>query len=376
METRIRSPATGKAGWRPNTNTLSPTHSSHVMKYPWIRPENINHIYFMDNGGDIVLKGPENPGSDILVWEFEPHSGRVKQTVVTLRPANSGAWNMQMKKGVSDTEVHVGDRTVDLAIKKPTFKWSGLFTLNQKKPRNQILKLYEIYGIKGEASPQRPLLGSDVTLSCTISRLSDTVSLHWRPKDSSQQNRSNTEQIRLNNKVYLMVRHVTVEDGKLYVCEVQENGKIVHTSNGDFTVNKTLYKQRYTVYRSSTDHSELHLVCYNTHGDSSTVMAWTSRRLQRYNVIATATASQPINVEGADFGNRLVTSAKPFDGKDFSVRIVPVLFQDAGRYSCFLGNEASVNNEGSRSPFLTVDLITVKGRRQNAASVFTDELIL
>ncbi|XP_078267303.1 uncharacterized protein LOC144599913 [Rhinoraja longicauda] len=90
-------------------------------------------------------------------------------------------------------------------------------------------------------------------------------------------------------------------------------------------------------------------------------MAWTSRRLQRYNVIATATASQPINVEGADFGNRLVTSAKPFDGKDFSVRIVPVLFQDAGCYRCFIVKGASVKDEG-RSPFLTVDLITVKVR--------------
>lgn len=90
-----------------------------------------------------------------------------------------------------------------------------------------------------EASPQTPLLGSDVTLSCTISRLSDTVSLHWRPMDSSQQNRSNTDQIRLDNTVYLMVQHVTVEDGKLYVCDVRENGNIVHTSNGDFTVDNS-----------------------------------------------------------------------------------------------------------------------------------------
>ncbi|XP_032885415.1 uncharacterized protein LOC116978404 [Amblyraja radiata] len=158
-----------------------------------------------------------------------------------------------------------------------------------------------------------------------------------------------------------MIRHVTVEDGKLYVCEVKENGNIVLTSNGDFTVNNILYKKEYTVYRSSTNHSELHLVCYNSREDSSTAMTWTSRRLQQQQqqVIASATHSQPINVKGADFGNRLVTSVKPFDGKDFSLRIVPVLFQDAGCYKCYLGKDTSVNDAGS-SPFLTIDLITVK----------------
>ncbi|XP_055498699.1 uncharacterized protein LOC129701498 [Leucoraja erinacea] len=324
-----------------------------------------NQIYFKDNEGDIVLKGPDNPGNDTLVWEWEPHSRRGKQTVVTLRIQGGDTWSKQWGNGRENTimnqEVVVDLRTVNLTIKKPTFKWSGLFTLTETHPRKLILKQYEIYGIKVEASPYRPLLGSDVTLSCTISRLSDTVSLHWRPMDSSQQNRSNTDQIRLNNTVYLMIRHVTVEDGKLYVCEVKENGNIVHTSNGNFTVNNTLYKTKYTVYRSSTDHSELHLVCYNSRGDSSTAMTWTSRRLQQQQqqVLASTTHSQSINVKGADFGNRLVTSVKPFDGKDFSLRIVPVFFQDARCYKCYLGKDTSVNEVGV-SPFLTIDLITVK----------------
>ncbi|XP_032872327.1 uncharacterized protein LOC116969606 [Amblyraja radiata] len=199
-------------------------------------------------------------------------------------------------------EMKVNSYTLDLTIDKPTFKLAGIFTLTQTEPRKQILKQYEIFGMKVEASPQRPLLGSDITLSCTISRLSDTVSLQWRPMDSSQQNRSNTDHIRLDNTVYLMVQHVTVDDGKLYVCEVRENGTILHTSNGDFTVENA--------------------------------------------------RSQPIiiNVNGNNFVNRLVTSGKLYDGKDFSVRIVPVVFQDAGLYACDL--------EGNRFP--TIDLITVK----------------
>ncbi|XP_078267135.1 uncharacterized protein LOC144599773 [Rhinoraja longicauda] len=327
--------------------------------------KNINPKYSLDNGDAIVLNGPDNPEKDsVVVWEWKPHSGKEIEKLTTFKRTGD-YWNKEEAAGGSNVDLYpemiVNYDTLDLTIHNPIFKWAGLFTLTQTEPTKQILKQYELFGIKVEASPQRPLVGSDVTLSCTISRLSDTVSLHWRPKDSSQQNRSNTEQIRLNNTVYLMVRHVTVEDGKLYVCEVQENGKIVHTSNGDFTVNKYLYNKRYTLYRSSTDHSELHLVCYGSYsyGYSRAEWTWTSRHLQQQpRVIASATRSQPTNVDGTDFNNRLVTPGKRFDGTDFSVRIVPVLFQDAGVYTCYLGT----------NPFLTIDLITVKAEPSDAVT--------
>ncbi|XP_032868262.1 uncharacterized protein LOC116966225 [Amblyraja radiata] len=79
---------------------------------------------------------------------------------------------------------------------------------------------------------------------------------------------------------------------------------------------------------------------------------WSPRHLQPLKVIASAARSQPtiINVKGTNFGNRLVTSGKLYDGKDFNVRIVPVVFQDAGVYACYLESHL----------FLTIDLITVK----------------
>ncbi|XP_032885417.1 uncharacterized protein LOC116978406 [Amblyraja radiata] len=78
---------------------------------------------------------------------------------------------------------------------------------------------------------------------------------------------------------------------------------------------------------------------------------WTSRRLQQQQkVIASAVSSQPINVNRTYFQNRLMTSVKQFNGKDFSLRIVPILFQDAGTYRCSIG----------AYPYLTIDLITVK----------------
>ncbi|XP_055498695.1 uncharacterized protein LOC129701495 isoform X2 [Leucoraja erinacea] len=315
-----------------------------------------HRMYFLDNGADIVLNGPDNPEKDsVVVWEWKPHSGKEVENLATFR-RKGNYWS----KVDLYPEMYVNHGTLDLTIYNPTFKLAGFFTLAQTEPRKQILKQYEIFGIKVEASPQRPLLGGDVTLSCTISRLSDTVSLHWRPMDSSQQNRSNTDQIRLNNTVYLMIRHVTVEDGKLYVCEVKENGNIVLTSNGDFTVNTFLYKERCTLYRSNTDHSELHLVCSPSYIYSTARWTWTSRRLQQQQkVIATAVGSQPINVNRTYFRNRLMTSVKHFNGKDFSLRIVPILFQDAGPYTCSIGTY----------PYLTIDLITVKVTAETSDAV-------
>ncbi|XP_032901431.1 CD276 antigen homolog [Amblyraja radiata] len=114
-----------------------------------------------------------------------------------------------------------------------------------------------------------------------------------------------------------------------------------------------LHRKTYTLYRSSTDHSELHLVCSGSDGDgySRAQWTWTPHHHQQLKVIASAYRSQPIiNVNGTNFVNRLMTSGKLFDGKDFNVRIVPVVFQDAGVYICFL--------EQNRFP--AIDLITVK----------------
>ncbi|XP_072924071.1 uncharacterized protein [Hemitrygon akajei] len=202
------------------------------------------------------------------------------------------------------------------------------------------------------ANPRSPVVGSDVTLSCTISRLPDTVSLCWKPVGSSQQNRRNTDQIRLNNTVYLMLRHVTVEDGKLYECEVRENGKVVKTMKGDFSVSTGKLREHTRFYRSVTDHSEFHLICSNSNEVyNSATWSWKSSFNQSLKKqIATALKSQPVNVSDSHFVNRLKLTATPFNGWNFSMRIFPVVFEDAGDYSCTLEQKA----------ILTIKLTTVK----------------
>ncbi|XP_062910920.1 uncharacterized protein LOC134349884 [Mobula hypostoma] len=317
--------------------------------------ENRNQIYFLDQGKDIVLEGPDNPGNGPLAWEWKAHSGQHTHQLGTFIRGNSGSWsrywNNDWRSDYFRQQLQLNYNTGNLRIRRPNFKFAGLFTLTQTQPTKQILRQFEIFGIKVETSPQQPLLGSDVTLSCTISRLPDTVSLHWKPVGSSQQNRRNTDQIWLNNTVYLMVRPVTVENEKLYQCEVQENGNIVFTSKAGFTVHTDLYQRRYTLYRPSTEYSELHLVCYFYAVYPRGVWTWLLHQPRGYQKqIASAKYYEPVNVSSTDFGNRLGTSVKLFYGKNFNVRIVPVLFGDAGIYTCSLGSNT----------FLTIELITVK----------------
>ncbi|XP_072120632.1 uncharacterized protein [Mobula birostris] len=326
-----------------------------LLLHPVSTQRNRNQIYFLDQGKDIVLKGTYSLGNGPLAWEWKPHSGQHTHQLRTFIRRNSDSWsrywNNDWRSSDFHQELQLDYYTANLKIERPNFKFAGLFTLTQTQPTKQILRQYEIFGIKVEMSPRWPVEGSDVTLSCTISRLPDTFSLHWKPVGSSQQNRRNTDQIRLNNIVYLMVRHVTVEDRKLFQCEVRENGNIVLTSKADFTVDTYLYGKRYILYRSSTDYSELHLVCYSYTAYTHGVWTWLLHQPRGYQKqIASAKYYERINVSSTDFGNRLGTSVKLFNGKNFNVRIVPVLFGDAGIYTCSLGS----------NKFLTIELITVK----------------
>uniref|UniRef100_UPI00398F6C6C uncharacterized protein isoform X3 n=1 Tax=Pristiophorus japonicus TaxID=55135 RepID=UPI00398F6C6C len=227
---------------------------------------NTTHIYFSDEGDNIPLKGPDNPGNGPVVWEWKPHSGQAIQRLVTFQKESSGQWVgfWNCWTGDKDTynkTVQDGDN-IDLEIRNPSFKLAGLFTLTQTQLSNKTLKLYEVFGVK------------------------------------------------------------------------------------------KLYQKSYTLYRSGTDHSELDLICYSVSTNyKAAAWTWISHNLQNQEKnIATALKSQPIDVNKTYFESRLVPTVGNFNGMNFSVRIVPVLFDDAGVYTCSLES----------STYVTIKLITVK----------------
>ncbi|XP_072120181.1 uncharacterized protein [Mobula birostris] len=315
-----------------------------------------NSVYFLHQEGNFVLKGPDNPGSDSIDLEWRPHTGQQTTKRLATFHREGQRWAVQWSDEFSkipdiSQRLHVDWGTLNLRIREPTFELAGLFTWNRMQPGGKILRQWEVFGIKVEADSQRPEMGSDVTLSCTISRLPDTVSLHWKPRGSSQRN-SNTDQIHLNNTVYLMVRHVGTGDPSLYTWEVQENDSIVLTGDTNVGVDEGLHNKIYRVYRSDIDHSELKLICETYSEFYKTKWTWKSHLFQNQEMeIATSYRSQPINISRMSyFENRLRSTEENLHVKNFSMRIVPVQFEDAGVYTCSLGSHQ----------YVTIDLITVK----------------
>ncbi|XP_069754188.1 uncharacterized protein [Narcine bancroftii] len=385
--------------------------------------ENINLVFFVDNKDNIELKAPAYNGVGRLVWEWKPHSRKEIQKLWTFHWIKRyGRWRKERNYWENQALYQniINNRgTFNLKVIKPAFKFAGLFTLTQTEPKNQILKQYELFGIRVEASSKRPMAGTDIILSCSISRLPDTVSLHWKQKGSSQLNRRNVEQICLNNTAYLMVRHVAEEDKNLFECEVQENGSRLYTEGvnllldndtavrmkekgwshiqrikraaepqttdlenppstwravlhpdlkvtlrrekvficsipalrhrgintaldkkdcciGECIKQEDAYWKKWTLFRSSTDYDELHL---------NLKYASCIYFFHLLKGAASATINNPIIVNSANFGNRMVTSVKYF-----RLNIVPVLFEDAGDYTCYC----------NQVPYTSIHLITVK----------------
>ncbi|XP_069754189.1 uncharacterized protein [Narcine bancroftii] len=302
--------------------------------------ENINLVFFVDNKDNIELKAPAYNGVGRLVWEWKPHSRKEIQKLWTFHWIKRyGRWRKERNYWENQALYQniINNRgTFNLKVIKPAFKFAGLFTLTQTEPKNQILKQYELFGIRVEASSKRPMAGTDIILSCSISRLPDTVSLHWKQKGSSQLNRRNVEQICLNNTAYLMVRHVAEEDKNLFECEVQENGSRLYTEGVNLLLDNDAYWKKWTLFRSSTDYDELHL---------NLKYASCIYFFHLLKGAASATINNPIIVNSANFGNRMVTSVKYF-----RLNIVPVLFEDAGDYTCYC----------NQVPYTSIHLITVK----------------
>ncbi|XP_059845861.1 uncharacterized protein LOC132405181 [Hypanus sabinus] len=315
----------------------------------------LNSIYFFHEEGNFVLKGPDNPGSDSVELEWSPHTGQQTTKRLATFHREGQRWTVQWSDEFSkipdiSQRLHVDWGTLNLRIRKPTFQLAGLFTWNQTQIGGNTLSEWEVFGIKVKADSQRPVMGSDVTLSCTISRLPDTVSLHWKPRGSCQRS-NNTDQIRLNNTVYLMVRQVGTRDPGLYTWEVQENGSIVLTGDTNVGVDEDLHNKISTVYRSDTEHSELDLICEASAKFNKTKWTWKSQLFQHQQAeIASTHSSESIDVDRSYFGNRLRTTVGNLKGKNFSMRIAPVQFGDAGVYTCSTGLHKHV----------TIELIAVK----------------
>uniref|UniRef100_A0A4W3JR71 Uncharacterized LOC103184170 n=1 Tax=Callorhinchus milii TaxID=7868 RepID=A0A4W3JR71_CALMI len=342
-----------------------------VVLLPCVCPQgSTNRTYFLDKDGSFKMIGLEVQGNGPVAWRWKPHSEEnTEKTLVTFTRRDQwweANWGQTYYSDFYSTDkrdymIKNESDSPSLIFSSLKYKLAGLFLLTQPE-NNHTLYQHEVFGVKVEKERYPVYSDNDVTLSCSISRLPHGVSLQWKHRESTQHNSGNsTEQLLINNTLYLIVRHVREDDKQKYMCEVQDNGSTVLTGNMDFEVYTYEYVTQ-RLYRSSTNRSELHLICKYNYPGNEVKFSWRWKSVHSQypeTQIASGRKGQSININRTHFGERLKPATTLFNGKDFTMHIVPVMFEDAGTYTCFVGTIL----------YVTVELITVKGMSQTLTVV-------
>lgn len=113
-----------------------------------------DHIYFPNPAAEIDLKGPERPDNSEYVLKWKPHYGRQHTQKLATIKRSWGYWKLELNRPRGNNGLYRDIRLFhgiqDIKISQPAFNFAGLFTLIQKQPVKQIVKQYEIFGLKGK----------------------------------------------------------------------------------------------------------------------------------------------------------------------------------------------------------------------------------
>ncbi|XP_072120625.1 uncharacterized protein [Mobula birostris] len=308
-------------------------------------------IYIGTREKHIVLNGSDIPVGGVGVWEWRPHRDNLSSKTLVKVKAEVDGWTAEWFREDPKTDVFPFHRINDshhLTIKNVAFEAAGMFTFKQMEPEGKILKQYEIFITEVKRDPRYQYLGSDVTLSCIISRLPDTVSLQWTEKNSSQNRINNMDQIHLNNTVYLMVRDVKKQDKEQYACEVQEYGRTVLTVDIELHIVLSNYGKEYTNFWPIFGNNPLYLNCKGENRNQSTWYWKKYNHEKRRRVMSSDVKGRRETTLTPELWNRI--KLQEFDGTSFPLQISPAEFEDAGTYICTM----------ETVEFVKVELITTK----------------
>ncbi|XP_051871323.1 uncharacterized protein LOC127570087 isoform X2 [Pristis pectinata] len=308
-------------------------------------------IYVPVEGKRIVLNGSDIPAGGTAVWDWRPHRGEPSTKALVEVKAVGHGWRAEwLSEGLKSNgpRWHRINDSRHLTIEKAAFEAAGLFTLRQTEPERKILKQHEIFLIKVERDPRYQYLGSDVTFSCTISRLPDTVSLHWTEKESSRNKRNNTDQIQLNNTVYLIVRDAQTQDKERYACEIQAHGRTVLTVDIELYLSLSIFGKEYTSFLPIFGDNPLYLNCKVDSNYNHSAWHWKSYNDGKQRRVMSSDDKRQRDTSIPELWNRI--SLQDSDGRSFPLQISPAEFEDAGNYTCTMDTAKVV----------TVELMTTK----------------
>ncbi|XP_072541378.1 uncharacterized protein [Salminus brasiliensis] len=196
--------------------------------------------------------------------------------------------------------------------------------------------------------------GTDVTLSCEVSRLPAFSTLQWEREEAPASNTT----LFFNNTAYIILHSVDQRSQGKYTCRLRRNGTVLmHQSQTLHVTDSTYSKKIFSLYRESSDSSDLSLICKSEKRYDR--IQW--QRQQPDLILISAEKGREPKVNGPiDPGKGSSTS---YDGHEFIFHISPVRFNYSGTYTC-VGCD--------QTPYFRVKLHTVRVSAEPPDGVFSN----
>ncbi|XP_035264811.1 uncharacterized protein LOC118222949 isoform X6 [Anguilla anguilla] len=156
--------------------------------------------------------------------------------------------------------------------------------------------------------------------------------LHWEKEGT----RTSNTTLFHKNAAHIIIHSADEHSEGRYSCSLEQNGLLLHNVSNTLSVRKDTYHTSYNLYRDSSDSTEVVFVCASPSHHRTARWAWVPFFEGKTKTLATAGKDGKVRISTGIDGERF--SSDGYDGILFPLRISPVMFQDAGRYSCYVDN--------------------------------------
>ncbi|XP_064169581.1 uncharacterized protein LOC135242425 [Anguilla rostrata] len=156
--------------------------------------------------------------------------------------------------------------------------------------------------------------------------------LHWEKEGT----RTSNTTLFHKNAAHIIIHSADEHSEGRYSCSLEQNGLLLHNVSNTLSVRKDTYHTSYNLYRDSSDSTEVVFVCASPSHHTTARWAWVPFFEGKTKTLATAGKEGKVRISTEIDGERF--SSDGYDGIRFPLRISPVMFQDAGRYSCYVDN--------------------------------------
>ncbi|XP_026851474.2 uncharacterized protein LOC113567591 [Electrophorus electricus] len=201
--------------------------------------------------------------------------------------------------------------------------------------------------------------GHDVTLCCEVSSLPESSTLQWEREGTPTANTT----LFYNNTIFLLLYNVDQNSKGIYQCNLIYKGKVMMNATQLLDVSEYTNQKKYILYRESSNHSDVLLVCKSKKSYRRTMWIW---RLKKSNVVMIeAEHGGKPKAHGPIEPGQWTTTV--YKGSHFIFHISPVKFNYSGTYKCVMDDRVN---------YSTSVLHTLRVSAEPPGGVFRDQPVV